>query len=147
MIPDWFFSLVSRKHLQLPEPKSRLRNTSIPQPSQESKTTCSHKHRGDIKVLQILHPTRGTTKAQIQQVHPPLSGNFHLKQESTEEQTYKALSVSVLIVQQMSKQHTLSLKKENSEEITKKPFHWVSAASPRLCALLLICFCHPTSHL
>lgn len=55
-------------------------------------------------------------------MYSPRSGSFHLKQESSEEQTRKASSVSGLTGQPVSKLQKLPLKKDNSEAITKRPF-------------------------
>lgn len=145
MILDWFFSLGSRKHLQLPEPKIRLRNTSHSQALRRLKKMSSHKRRGVTKVPQTLSPTTGRTEAQVRPVCSPRLGSFHLKQESWEEQTRKALSVSGLTGQPVSKRRSSHSQRTIRKRSQRGPSLRVSVASPRLC-VLLNCFCHPTSH-
>lgn len=73
------------------------------------------------KVPQSLSPMTGM-EAQVRPVCSPRSGSFRLKQESSEEQTRKASSVSALTGQSVSRPQKLPLKKDNSEAITKRPF-------------------------
>ena len=75
------FSWVSRTHVRLPEEKTRLRNTRIFQPYQESKTTSQNKHRVIVKIHQSTPHNKNYLKPSIKRLH------WHSLKESASQTT------------------------------------------------------------